>query len=621
MTLLRQLLIRGLPPDFSFRGRPLLHRACESGDLPLVEMLFACGADLHARGGDEMSLPIEVAAWCGQRQILRLLLSNGSCFGRSLHLAAMAGQLEVAQALLAASCPPFVRVEGITALDLAIAACQTGIVTLLLQNPALLKANAGAEEKLSSQAIGRWGLQARSRRLHLAAKLGGPRGAILDALLDQGGEGKQKEWWAVLETEDGQSPLDVAALPARLQLRPSCTDIWSLLLRHWSDETLEPQVRALLEAKADPTKCAGAAGWTPLLLCAMADRRELCQLLLQFGADPFQAGPRGRTAMLWADWYNASGALALLKTEGRRERKDDREGLKRLQTASKDELAAPLVAPLAPEELPVAMGFPGRAFRALAASALPRQGEIWEPAPVSARVGGKMWFGEDVEQPEEPLQDILSKVDVGPVGEFGSMKSLVAAARLLVQAKIAGGSPAETAPGAFALFALTLLGAQQLVEGQPWADALLQSAACAWRELPAERSVVFRAVRLKGEDLSAYRRQLELLAERRPVSWPCLTYGTLDRRLAMAYLEDWEDAALVFKIYCLTARRIHEFSWLAGENEHPVLQESLIAPGTQFESRGIFELSDVTLRRRLSQIRAPRAARHEPQRRNLFEEG
>ena len=35
---------------------------------------------------------------------------------------------------------------------------QTGIVTLLLQNPALLKANAGAEEKLSSQADLRNGL-------------------------------------------------------------------------------------------------------------------------------------------------------------------------------------------------------------------------------------------------------------------------------------------------------------------------------------------------------------------------------------------------------------------------------------------------------------------------------
>ncbi|CAE7556556.1 unnamed protein product, partial [Symbiodinium necroappetens] len=74
---LRELLARGLAPDYSFRGRPLLHRACESGDLQLAELLFSCGADLHARGGEEMSLPIEVASWCGQMSVLRLLLTNG----------------------------------------------------------------------------------------------------------------------------------------------------------------------------------------------------------------------------------------------------------------------------------------------------------------------------------------------------------------------------------------------------------------------------------------------------------------------------------------------------------------------------------------------------------------
>ena len=31
------------------------------------------------------------------------------------------------------------------------------------------------------------------------------------------------------------------------------------------------------------------------------------------------------------------------------------------------------------------------------------------------------------------------------------------------------------------------------------------------------------------------RRQLELFAPRRPVTWPCPTYGTLDRRVAMVW--------------------------------------------------------------------------------------
>ncbi|CAK8991873.1 unnamed protein product [Durusdinium trenchii] len=598
---LKQLLIRGLQPDFSFRGRPLLHRACESGDLALAELLFACGADLHARGGDEESLPIEVAAWCGQMQLLRLLLMNGSCFGQALHMATLAGHLEAVQLLLNYGCPPHVRIAGVSPLDLAIAACQAPIVNLLLQQPMLLDTG-GAEERLHSQGIGRFGLAPRSRRLHLCCKLGGPRGGILKALLTQGGVGKQKEWWAILEAEDGQTPLSVAQLPMRLLLRPHCLDVWSTLLRHWTAPNLDTSLRTVLEQKGDPS-CASGAGWTPLILCAMADRGDLCQLLLQFGADPFQAGPRGRSALLWADWYQASKALAVLKAE-KREKRDDREGLKRLQQGLKDELASPIVTPLPADELVAAMNFPGLSFAELVEHQLQRQAEVWETSTSSGP--SKLWaVGEEPEgdaNSTESLQEILNQVDLGPVGHFDSMKSLVAAARLLVQAKIAGGAPADSANGALALYVLTLLDAKarerinQKWQSEVWAKTLLSSSGLAWQQLPAERSVVFRAVRLEG-DLSSYRRPLELFAPRRPVSWPCPSYGTLDRRVAMAYLEDWKDAAIVFKIYCLTARRINEFSWLAGEDQSSALHESLIAPGTQFESSGLFELTDMALRR------------------------
>lgn len=102
------------------------------------------------------------------------------------------------------------------------------------------------------------------------------------------------------------------------------------MLQNWDATSL----RTVLESTADPN-CTSAAGWTPLILCSMADRSDLCSLLLDFKADPFKTGPRGRSAMLWADWYHSSGALALLKAE-RRERREDREGLKRLQQALKE---------------------------------------------------------------------------------------------------------------------------------------------------------------------------------------------------------------------------------------------------------------------------------------------
>ena len=575
-----------------------------SGDLALAELLFACGADLHARGGDENSLPIEVAAWCGQMQLLRLLVINGSCFGQALHMAALSGYLEAAQLLLNYGCPPHVRIAGVTALDLAIAACQAPIVTVLLQHPVLMEA-AGAEEKLHPQAISRFGLAPRSRRLHLVTKMGGPRGAILKSLVSQGGLGKEnKEWWAILEAEDGMTPLTVAQLPTKLLLRPDCLEVWSTLLEHFGQKDDVALVRHVLENKGDANS-SNAAGWTPLILAAMADRGDMCELLLQFGADPFQAGPRGRSALLWADWYQASRSLAVLKAD-RREKRDDREGLKRLQQALKDEFASPIVTPMAATELATAMNFPGRTFSELVEVQLQRQAEVWEPSAPGVVIGSsKFWSlteeDTDTEAPM-PLQELLSQVDLpGPIGDFDNMKSLVAAARLLVQAKIAGGAPADSAGGALAFYIMTLLDAKSREKvnknlTEVWAQALLRSSASTWHQLPAERSVVFRAVRLKG-DLSSYRRQLELFAPRRPVTWPCPTYGTLDRRVAMAYLEDWKEAVLVFKIFCLTARRINEFSWLAGEDKSSVLQESMIAPGTQFESCGVFELSDVTLRR------------------------
>merc|ERR1712151_1442726 len=104
---------------------------------------------------------------------------------------------------------------------------------------------------------------------------------------------------------------------------------------------------------ADPN-CASAAGWTPLILCAMADRADACRLLINARADVFRAGPRGRTALFWAEWYKANAALAVLKEEGRKAKRDDREGLKRLQTADADETAAKIVKPLGAEALSVA---------------------------------------------------------------------------------------------------------------------------------------------------------------------------------------------------------------------------------------------------------------------------
>ncbi|CAE6937961.1 CAF1-10 [Symbiodinium natans] len=175
------------------------------------------------------------------------------------------------------------------------------------------------------------------------------------------------------------------------------------------------------------------------------------------------------------------------------------------------------MAALTPEELAVAMDYPGRDFHALVAAALPRQAEVWEPMRTGSSTASKLWLsGEDAEAEadEVPLHEVLSQAEVpGPVGDLPSMKGLVSAARLLTQAKVAGGASGEISD-TFALSALSLLGGKALRElnescakneTKGWAASLLRSAAGAFRALPAERSVVFRTVRLSGESLAAYR--------------------------------------------------------------------------------------------------------------------
>lgn len=97
---------------------------------------------------------------------------------------------------------------------------QAPIVSLLLEHQP-----DAATEKFTQQALGRFGLAPRARRFHLC-KLGGPRDGIFRALLAQGSKGKQQEWWAISEAEDGSTPFSVASLPTQLLLRPRCQEVW-----------------------------------------------------------------------------------------------------------------------------------------------------------------------------------------------------------------------------------------------------------------------------------------------------------------------------------------------------------------------------------------------------------
>merc|ERR1712187_1094792 len=181
------------------------------------------------------------------------------------------------------------------------------------------------------------------------------------------------------------------------------------------------------------------------------------------------------------------------------------------------------------------------------------------------------------------------------------------------QAKLAGAAGADVAKDvthAFAMFVLSLLGPKSWAELRIALGSNIDSSAAtdarkrwgpllgevgeAWRSLPTERSTVFRTIMLEGSDLSGYKAQLELVAPMQLMTWDGLSYGTLDRRVATYKLRD--SVGIVYKIHALSARKLHEFSWVAGEEANSTLQEALLAPRTQFQARGFFELNDLSLR-------------------------
>jgi len=137
--------------------------------------------------------------------------------------------------------------------------------------------------------------------------------------------------------------------------------------------------------------------------------------------------------------------------------------------------------------------------------------------------------------------------------------------------------------------------AAQLATWKP----LLTASAAAWGSLPAERLWLFRCVRLPGADLSEHKELLDRLSAGWPVTWGMAVHGSLDHHVAMAGVDRGESGvAIVFKIHAVTARKINGFSWMAGEDgESSVLKEVLLAPGTLFESTGLYECTDQALRK------------------------
>ena len=65
--------------DTGYKGRPVLHRACESGSTSLVRTLINdYSADCNVRD-NQNNLPIHIAAFCGREEVVTLLINEFGC--------------------------------------------------------------------------------------------------------------------------------------------------------------------------------------------------------------------------------------------------------------------------------------------------------------------------------------------------------------------------------------------------------------------------------------------------------------------------------------------------------------------------------------------------------------
>ena len=76
MPLLEELAARINEPTED--NSTLLHKACEEGNVQLVAVLLALGADVNAADGGRAYTPLHVAAEKGHLKIVKLLINNGA---------------------------------------------------------------------------------------------------------------------------------------------------------------------------------------------------------------------------------------------------------------------------------------------------------------------------------------------------------------------------------------------------------------------------------------------------------------------------------------------------------------------------------------------------------------
>jgi len=305
-------------------GTPL-HNAVANCRKSIVELLLAKGADIHAKDCEGKS-PLQWAAAQGYEEIATLLIGKGAkvdifsaaalglperigellkgnpdlakaanrCGHTPLHLAALQGRRDSAEALLAGGAPVDAR-DYLGQTPLHWAACQghRDMAALLLAKGANPNAADG------------WGATPLHRAMGLVDLLVA-RGAEVDIFVASA-LGRLDRLDALL---NGSPSLAFAAASGgRTPL-------------HWAASYGSKEAATRLVARGADLGARDGCGSTPLHLAASAGHRELIEFLLAKGADVNALDRRRKTPLAAAQWGGHTEAVALLAKHGGKENLD-----------------------------------------------------------------------------------------------------------------------------------------------------------------------------------------------------------------------------------------------------------------------------------------------------------
>ena len=318
----RTLVAGDADPDAAHGdGMTGLHWAAHNGDVDILRVLLAAGADVEARTRLGDHTPLHVASRSAQAAAVRELLEAGAeanaiatTGATPLHFAAASGSAGAVAALLDHGADADARepVWGQTPLMFAAAEARAGAIKVLLERGADPELTGGVVDVAARNEADRE--ESRRRRERVAALRGGravePWAAPAPSA--SGAQPATVEPAAVeplsAEARAAMAAAEAAAIEADLLEEPEPLGFADLVGTHGGLTALLLAARdghaeaalALIEGGADINGPSAADGASPLLIASINGHFDLALRLLETGADPTLASDAGATPLYGA---------------------------------------------------------------------------------------------------------------------------------------------------------------------------------------------------------------------------------------------------------------------------------------------------------------------------------